>query len=158
MAINQYRPHLLFLPEDYANTQILNGIHLKVDYARQRQMQILPYCGGKDKVMLAFKREYIDYLRKRPNGHVVLIIDFDSNAKRAEEIMNSVPDDIRDRVFVFGSLDEPEEINLGGLENVGKKLAEDCISETSVTWNHEAFRHNASELARFRETVCEILF
>lgn len=158
MAVNKYQRHILFLPEDAANVEILNGIQLKVPFANQRKMQILPPCGGWMDVKKKFEAEYITYLENYSGGYVVMVVDFDGKENRAVEVKESVPYRLLQRVFVFGSLNEPEEIKLGSLENVGKKLAQDCISATTVTWDHEAFFHNASELARFRETVCEILF
>ena len=158
MAVNRYHPHILFLPEDSANSEILNGIQLSVHFDKQRQMQILPACGGWIKVKKKFEDDYIAYLNNNSTGYVVLVVDFDRDENRAEEMRKSVPLDVHDRVFVFGAWKEPEKIKLGSLEHIGRKLADDCVSGTSETWDHEAFQHNANELARFRETACEILF
>lgn len=158
MAVNRFEPHILFLAEDSANSDILNGIQLSVPFNKQRQMQILPACGGWIKVKRKFEDNYIAYLRNNSTGYVVLVVDFDRDENRAEEIRKSVPVDVQDRVFVFGAWEEPEKIKLGILEDVGKKLAEDCKSGTNDTWKLEAFGHNAIELARFRKAACEILF
>jgi hypothetical protein len=91
---------------------------------------------------------------------VILLIDFDSNDQRMENATNRVPARLRDRVFILGAWNEPQDLTRAGLglfEPIGSALAQDCREETDTIWGHELLRHNAAELARLREQVRPIL-
>lgn len=92
---------------------------------------------------------------------MVLLIDFDGQQDRLTDAKAAIPDDLTDRVFVLGTLREPEDLkkaNLGSYETVGSNLAKDCREETYTTWEHDLLQHNAGELNRLREHVRAILF
>jgi len=163
MSVNKNRPHVLVLPEDRANSQLANGFHLEVDWNRQRQMQVLPVAGGWYHALELFKSEHISQMERYPNQFMVLLIDFDEKEDKLDKAKTFIPGHLRDRVFVLGSLDEPEDLKrakLGSLEIIGSALAQDCRDDRYSTqgWGHDLLQHNKSELDRLREHVRSILF
>lgn len=159
MSCNRELAHILVIPEDDADRQLANGLHMMIDPKRQRQLQVLPEAKGWRKVLKTFEDEYIRYLTSYLAGHVVLLIDFDLQEDRLLEAKNCIPTELADRVFVLGVLDEPEALKkLGTPEEVGRMLAADCRDQTEQTWSHPMLKHNADELARVRKTVCKIIF
>jgi len=158
MAVNRYQRHVLVLPEDDANRQIANGFELK---ASTRQLQILTEVGGWTRVCDAFVNDHIRGMEKYPGRHIILLVDFDENAGRLDQVRNDIPEHLRDRVFVIGAFSTPEELRKAGLgtyESIGGALADDCRDGTAIAWEHELLRHNEGELNRLRESVCDILF
>lgn len=159
MSCNRELAHILVIPEDDANRQLANGLHMMVAPRRQRQLQVLREVGGWRRVLKTFEQQYIAYLTTYPAGHVVLLVDFDLQEDRFIEARKCIPQDFADRVFVFGVWDEPETMKeLGAPEIVGQLLATDCRERTDHTWSHPMLKHNADELARIRKTVCEVIF
>ncbi|MGH9947424.1 MAG: hypothetical protein ACRD6X_09505 [Pyrinomonadaceae bacterium] len=132
MSCNPYKRHVLIIPEDDANRQIANGFHLRIDFTRQRQIQVLPECGGWSKVVDCFKKDYVPYLETYTQGHMILVIDFDKDPNRFESVKSEIPDPLTDRVYIVGAWDEPEGIKLGPLESVGGLLASDCQNGDSI--------------------------
>jgi hypothetical protein len=159
MSVNRSRPHLLVLPEDDANRQIANGFLEDVG-EQYRRIQILPAAGGWVKTVEQVTEIHASEMRKYPNRHLVLLIDFDNQPERLESVKSTIPGPISDRVFVLGTLSEPEKLkpDLGSYERIGHALARDCREETATTWSHRLLRHNEAELARMRDTVRPILF
>lgn len=158
MAPNKYQPHILVLPEDYANAQLINGLILKAEFSKQRQIQVMPWCGGWVKVKEKLLNEYIDYLFRWETGVIILLIDFDGDENRPVDILRDVPTSLKDRIFIFGSRNEPEDIGFGSLERVGSQLADACSSGEDGLWAHSSFVHNKLELERFRRFSCKIIF
>jgi hypothetical protein len=159
MSCNREIAHILVIPEDDANRQMANGLHMLVDPGRQRQLQVLREVGGWRRVLKTFEEEYIVYLTKYPASHVVLLVDFDQQEERFLEAKKCIPQDFADRVFVFGVWDEPEAMKeLGTPETVGRLLATDCRDRTDYTWSHSMLKHNVDELSRIRKTVCDVIF
>jgi hypothetical protein len=151
MSVNKYLPHVLVLPEDDANRQIANGFLLDIS---TRQVQVLVEVGGWAEVRDRFASDHVDAMRKYKN-------DFDGHANRLKTIKKTIPDDLIDRVFVLGTLSEPErlrQLGLGTYEVIGKAMAGDCRNGTNVIWSHCLLRHNASELSRLRIGACGVLF
>jgi len=160
MSTNKYKPHVLVIPEDDANRQLVNGflLHYAVN---DRYIQIMTPAGGWRSVLDVFKKEYIQYLNSYNMAHVIMIIDFDGDTNRREECEQQIPDNIRDRVFIIGSIDEPETIKQDlheSLEQIGWLLATGCSNETYSLWHTPHFEHNASELAKLIVTVRPIVF
>ncbi len=91
---------------------------------------------------------------------VVLLIDLDGKQERLQDVKGKIPGHLTDRVFVLGTLSEPEDLkgDLGPYEVIGSKMAQDCREDTDKIWGHNLLRHNAGELARLREHVRPILF
>ena len=161
MSVNRNRPHVFVLPEDDANRQLATGFQLEVDFARQRQMQVLPVAGGWMEVLNRFKTEHVDNMIRLPNRRLVLLVDFDNRQDRLDRIRKEVPPEISERVFVLGVWSRPEALrqaSLGSYESIGSALAKDCREETNATWKHELLRHNLGELDRLNQYVRTILF
>ena len=161
MSVNRNRPHVLVLPEDDANRQLATGFHLEVDFARQRQMQVLPVAGGWMEVLNRFKTEHVDNMIRLPNRRLLLLVDFDNRQDRLDRIREEVPLEISERVFILGVWSRPEALrqaSLGSYETIGSALAKDCREETDTTWKHELLRHNLGELDRLNQHVRTILF
>ncbi|EDN69870.1 conserved hypothetical protein [Beggiatoa sp. PS] len=138
MSINKYHKHLLVLPEDDANRQIANGFLLD-STLNARAIQILPPAGGWTKVMDSFINTHVSGMYQYQDRMILLLIDFDQDEKRLDYLKNEIPNDMKERVFVLGTLSEPEELkkniaNLNTFEAIGKALAQDCINETDKIW------------------------
>ncbi len=158
MSTNNYRPHVLVLPEDDANRQIANGFQLDASI-NLRKIQVLPPAGGWPAVRDSFPREHNAAMRRFPNRHMVLLVDFDGRGKsRFEQVMSEVDPSIIPRVFVLGASSEPEDLPGASYEAFGKQLAEDCARGTDLRWSHPLLGHNAPELVRLRAQVRPILF
>ncbi len=155
------RPHILVLPEDAANRQLVNGFLLEVDLIRQRQMQVLRVAGGWKRVLECFQSDHIKDLKRYSHRFMVLLIDFDGQKDRFDKASAVVPDDLKDEVFIIGGWGEPEDLRkygLGSPETIGKALAKDCREDTDTTWGHALLQHNAGELDRLRKHVRPLLF
>jgi len=157
MAVNKYNEHVLILPEDDANRQLANGFMLEFD---TRQVQVLPVAGGWRVVCSDFKKNHVSDMRKYPERYLVLLIDFDDDLERLNLVKQDIPEDLSDRVFVLGSLGEPEDLRkqLGSFEKIGKKMADDCRNGTRDVWEHPLLKHNERELARLSKTLCNSVF
>jgi len=160
MSVNRQRPHVLVLPEDKANRQLANGFWLQIDPSRQRQLQILGVAGGWNEVLTLFRSVHVVEMDRCPTRFMVLLIDFDGHEERLQRAQDSIPNHLTERVFVLGTLTEPEALkpDLGSYEEIGSKLAADCREEADVAWDHPLLQHNAGEIARLREEVRPILF
>jgi hypothetical protein len=121
---------------------------------------VLDVAGGWGKVLESFKSIHALEMTRYPQRFMVLLIDFDNDSTRLEMAKSVVDKQLIDRVFILGTLTEPEELksDLGSYESIGLKLAEDCRVETATIWNHPLLRHNAGELDRLRQFVRPILF
>ncbi|MEW6281449.1 MAG: hypothetical protein AB1758_22760 [Candidatus Eremiobacterota bacterium] len=159
MSVNSHRPHILVLPEDDANRQIANGFLLEPAVARgAAQVQVLPVARGWSRVRHKFETELSELL-SNPCCHVVLVVDFDRNEARREQLERVIPRTARDRAFVVGVWSEPEE-DFGSYEKLGRRLASDCRQEggEANAWEHELLAHNRGELARMRQALAPIVF
>ena len=163
---NIYQPHLLVLPEDDANRQILVGFknHLAVN---SRKMDVQNIAGGWLVAVTSVVEEHVPLMRKFPKRHVLLVIDFDGQFERRDYILTKIPADVQDRFYILSCSDEPERLlaSMGiraeegsKLETLGRLLATDCEHNTNETWNHEMLAHNATELERLRSNVKGFLF
>jgi hypothetical protein len=160
MSPNKFQPHLIVLPEDDANRQIINGLMLH-QCLDQRAIQIMPPAQGWRGVLESFEKTYIAHMRRYSNSLVVLLIDFDGDRGRYEKLFQKVPEDLRNRVFIFGAWLEPEKLRSDTsmtFEEIGKQLFNNCPENTNELWNHPYLRHNASELQRIAGRVTAFLF
>jgi hypothetical protein len=91
---------------------------------------------------------------------MVLLVDFDEREHRLDIVKASIPDRLKERVFVLGTWSEPEKLRqaIGSYESIGLALAKDCRNDTNETWAHDLLSHNADELERLRKHVRPILF
>jgi len=106
MSVNRYQPHILVLPEDDANRQLANGFLL--DIPNIGQIQILAEAGGWTQVRDRFVSDHIDGMRKYDGRFMVLLIDFDDHVNRLKTVKARIPNDLVDKVFILGTLSEPE--------------------------------------------------
>jgi len=160
MSVNKYLPHVLVLPEDDANRQLANGFLLDPSLLT-RKIQVLPAAGGWTQVLDRFVSDHIVEMGRYPDRYMVLLIDFDRDDGRLTKAKAKIPERLTDRVFVLGTLSQPESLrhaNLGSYEEIGSAMAKDCREETDSIWEHDLLRHNSGELARLRERVWPILF
>jgi hypothetical protein len=162
MSINKYHKHILVLPEDDANRQIANGFLLDSNL-NERTIQILPPAGGWTKVINSFKNTHISGMYQYHDRMMLLLIDFDLDDKRLSHLKKEIPDDLKERVFILGTLSEPEELkknmaNLKTFEAIGKALAQDCVNKTDKVWQHTLLKHNRNELDRMISSVKPFLF
>ncbi|MGP8253624.1 MAG: hypothetical protein ACLQHF_16465 [Terracidiphilus sp.] len=160
MAPNNYLPHVLVLPEDDADRQLANGFVLD-EWLATRKIQVLEEAGGWTRVLDNFEADHVLGMENWPTRFMVLLIDFDGREDRLVQAKSRIPTHLEERVFVLGSLTDPEDLKRGigsSLEEIGKALASDCRNETSAIWGHDLLKHNASELDRMREQIRPILF
>jgi len=158
MRVNKFRPHVLVLPEDRANSEIATGFQLSLD--SPSRIQVLPEAGGWHKVLDIFRSDHIGDMNRVPNRYMILLIDFDGDGTRFDDARRCIPPHLSDRVFILGTWTEPDKLKsgLGSYEQIGAGLARDCRQDTGGIWSHELLRHNDTELARLRQRVRPILF
>lgn len=159
MSVNYYKPYVKILPEDKADSDLATGFLLHEGVGAGRQVQILRYAGGYPKVLQQLKETYFEEIRSNSHGHLVLVIDFDQSEGRLEYFTESIPEDLRDRIFVLGSWTDPEALRkFGGSEGVGRRLASDCYAnEPAGLWLDDLLKHNLSEKSRMG-SVRKLLF
>lgn len=161
MSVNDYQPHVLVLPEDDANRQVVNGFLLDPSL-NQRAIQALPIAGGWPKVHADLSASQVALLRRYPKRHLVLLIDFDGEvAERTQRFKEAIPEDVQDRVYLLGTLDEPEPLRKAcgvSLEKVGEQLAQACALDEVGLWGHEMLQHNQPEVQRLIQNVKPFLF
>ncbi len=159
--MSKYAPYVYVIPEDDRDRQIAVGFenHHKVDH---RRIQVMPSAGGWRRVLETFHDEYIQRLRNYQQTHVVMLIDFDGKIdERRAEFEPAIPQDLKARVFVVGSKDEPETLKKSlniSFEKIGESLANDCDAGTGELWGHEQLQHNDAERQRLVQTVKPFLF
>jgi uncharacterized protein YcgL (UPF0745 family) len=158
MSVNKERPHLLVIPEDDANRQLIEGFrnHLSID---PRKIHVENVAGGWIKALELFRDSHVSLLRKYGQRQVLILIDFDDK-KRLEKAKEYISDEVRKRVFILGSSSDPEELASTlkmSKENVGLALAEACVSASDDLWQSQLLSHNQDELARMKESICENL-
>jgi hypothetical protein len=158
MSVNRELPHVMVLPEDDANRQIAIGFQNKI--VNGRQFQILSPSGGWTHVRDSFIRTHNPMMKLWPKRFMVLLVDFDEKLNRVEAVMAEVDPAVCERVFVLGSLKDPEDLRatLGNFETIGQNLATDCSKNTTQIWSHPLLQHNTQELERMNSTLREILF
>ncbi|NEQ65556.1 MAG: hypothetical protein F6K21_08655 [Symploca sp. SIO2D2] len=105
MSINRYKPHVFVLPEDDANRQIANSFVLHPNL-RERVIQVLPPARGWKKVVSKLVEFYIPEMRHFSEERVVLLIDFDQDEGRLSYVDEQIPNDLKERVFVLGVLND----------------------------------------------------
>ena len=161
MSVNVYKPHVIVMVEDDADRQIANGFLLDPSI-KLRNIQVLNPAGGWGKVLDSFVANHVAELRRLPQRHLVLLIDFDDDVDdRTEHFVSQFPPDVKDRVFLLGTHGEPEPLRKqcgDSYENIGKALAGECYHDETNLWNHPLLTHNASERARLNAKVKSILF
>jgi hypothetical protein len=159
MSVNKYLPHVLVLPEDDANRELANGFQ-RAPELDARRIQILEEAVGWGAVLHHFQQDHVPAMDKYAARFMVLLVDFDEREHRLDIVKASIPDRLKERVFVLGTWSEPEKLRqaIGSYESIGLALAKDCRNDTNETWAHDLLSHNADELERLRKHVRPILF
>ncbi len=160
MSINRRRPHIIVLPEDDANRQIVNGFTQALN-VNGRVIQVMPPVGGWSRVRDTFERDYIFDMRSYPDRRLILLIDFDEQESRYENVKSKIPGDLNDRVFVLGVWSEPEQLRRKtkkDFERIGDSLAEECPDNRNELWEDDLLKHNRKELDRLVSSVRPFLF
>jgi len=168
MRVNKFIDHILVLPEDDANRQIINGFILNLN-VNEAAIQVLPIANGWLKVVDKFKNDHVSKMGELPKRMIVLVIDFDDYRKpdgldyetRLIYIKSQVPENLQERVFILGSRTAPEKLKSEmkkSWEDIGESLAKDCAENTNETWGHDFLKHNEHELNRMRMAVKPFLF
>lgn len=168
MRVNKFVEHILVLPEDDANRQIVNGFILNLN-VNESAIQVLPIANGWKKVVDKFKNDHVSEMEKFPKRMIVLIIDFDdykepdglSYENRLSYVRSQIPNNLQERVFILGSRTAPEELKSEmklSFESIGESLAKDCAENTNRTWGHNLLKHNEEELKRMILLVKPFLF
>jgi hypothetical protein len=158
MSPNNYKLHLLVLPEDDANRQIANGFITAID---SNAIGILPIAGGWKKAVEQLVNDHAPRMRQFPARMIVVLIDFDDNQDRLSYVQQKIPEDLQDRMFVLGVRSEPENLRSDtkkSFESIGENLAQDCTENTNEFWGHALLEHNKSELDRMIALVKPFLF
>jgi hypothetical protein len=157
---NRFQGHLIILPEDDANRQLANGFIKNINI-KPRTVQILPPAKGWEKAVDDVMKNHVPEMRSYADRRVVLLIDFDNDAERVGEIKNKIPDDVKARLFVLGTLSEPEKLKSDtrkSFEQIGGELAQECFENTNELWHHQLLKHNEPELERMVQDVKSFLF
>lgn len=156
---NKYDYHLLIIPEDEANRQIMTGFNTHLD-VNSRRIQVEPVAGGWKKALEVFKSDYVAAMVRYDKRHVLILIDLDEHIERLEEAKKYIPKNLRERVFVMGCLDEPERVRSAigkSKEELGELLAEACFRGHGEVWQNAMLAHNQEELERMKSTICRHL-
>ena len=156
MSANHYQPHLLVIPEDDANRAIVNGLrnHLLIE---SHQIQVEHVAGGWIKALQTFAEDHVEPMQKYPDRHVLILIDLDGSKTRLEQAKNKVPELLKSRVFIMGSLETPEKLSTAlnmSKERLGEALADECLGRNVGVWSHEMLAHNTDEVGRMQTTIC----
>ena len=169
MSADKFKNHLIIIPEDDANRQIANGFENALTQKKSKAIQVLPIARGWKKVLDTFHKEHISNMRKYPKRNVLLLIDFDvkeggaGHDHRLDYMKESIPADLKNRVFVLGSLSNPEDLKKANnspntFEDIGKALAQDCFDGTNLIWGHDLLDHNQDDLKLMKKSVKPFLF
>jgi hypothetical protein len=160
MMVNRYLPHVFVLPEDDANHQLAIGFLLDPSLS-PRQIQVLPAVGGWTQVFERLRSDHVVDMDRHLNRFMVLLIDCDGDEQRPQNARARIPQHLTERVFILGTLSNPEDLRragLGSYETIGLAMARDCREDTATIWGHDLLRHNAHELERLRQRIWPILF
>lgn len=157
--INKYKPHMLILPEDDANRQIANGFELTSTLNLNR-FQILPVAGGWGGVRDSFEHAHNQAMKRFEHRLMLLLVDFDQQHDRRDQVFRNVSQHIEARVFILGAWSEPEDLrsDLGSFEQIGEKIGQSCLDECDEVWQHPLLSHNLPEFRRLAERVSPFLF
>ena len=160
MSPNRMRPHVVVYPEDDANHIIALEFVKHLPAQNARWIQIFPVGGGWLRTLKKFMDDCSDMMI-HDKRRAVLCVDFDNHAARRAEITNKIPESLQQRVYVLGSLTNPEALvrNCGmNYSEIGECLASECKTSRYELWENELLKHNAAEMARLRRDVYSLLF
>ena len=157
--MNKFKPHLFIVPEDDADRQIAVGFQMHLE--AKGEMQIVDVARGWLKVVGVIKDEYVPLLKNNLNSHVLGIIDCDKDVDRIAEQLENFPEDIRNRIFLLGVNENPQEFKRSAkmhFAEIGEKLADECYKDELDLWNHEMLSYSSSEALRAKDVLRELVF
>jgi len=161
MSVNSFKPHAWIIAEDRANLQLVNGFQNHHSINTQAIGLRRP-AGGWTHVLDEFEAEFVGHLRSYKTAHVILLIDFDEFGESRRAICeNRIPADVKSRVFLIGSRNNPEDLRREpkrSLEQIGTELAEDGSRAEFDKWSHPHLAHNLPELQRMIPVIKPIIF
>ncbi len=160
MSINRYQPHIIVLPEDRANEEIVNGFIQNAN-VNERAIQVERPAGGWGKVVEKFTEVHVSEMRQFTKSMIVLLIDFDECKDRFSHVNSKIPEDLKERVFILGVQSNPESLRRDikkNFESIGESLAKDCSDNTNELWGHDLLKDNKNELERMKLSVKPFLF
>jgi hypothetical protein len=109
-----------------------------------------------------YTKNQLTFLQKYRKRHLVLLIDFDGQVEeRTRLFKEAFPQDVQERVYLLGTLDEPEPLRRDRgvpLEKIGEELASACANVEVGLWAHPMLEHNKAELGRLVHNVKQFLF
>lgn len=160
MSINNFRPHIVVLPEDRANEIIATEFSNSLKAERTIKIE-KPARGWNKAVEKLLSDNFINKLKQYNQRIVVLIIDCDGDKDRLANVMAQIPMELRNRIFVLGVLTEPEKLRRDtrrGFDEIGEALAQECSNNNYELWEHPLLQHNEEERQRLRTTIHSFLF
>ncbi|MDD5272645.1 MAG: hypothetical protein PHU14_08005 [Methylovulum sp.] len=151
--MNREKPHVLILPEDDANRNIVNGFleHFSIDFDA---IHVLKPAGGWKIAADMFGDTVAARLRTYPLGIAILLIDFDEkdgNLTNVGYARKRIPKDLQSGMFILGVYSQPEDLKSDlkrSFRLIGEQLAKDCYDNTNTLWQHPLLSHNQAELQR----------
>jgi hypothetical protein len=161
VSVNVHRPHLIVIPEDKANRDIINGFseYLEIN---QRQFWVEDLARGWTNGSKRLDELARGHMIKYTHSYAVLVIDFDGQEDRGSKIRLALPKAVRDRIFIIGALSEPESLRDDtGLsyEGLGRQMAKSCSESNFDFWQRQKLlRHNMQEVGRLSESVSKLFF
>jgi hypothetical protein len=156
MSANKYEHHLLVIPEDEANRQIMTGFNTHLDVNSHR-IQVEPVAGGWLEALEKFKHNHVPGMIRYEKRHVMILIDFDNRIDRIDQAKEYIPENLKERVFILGCLSELRGATGMGKEALGEALADACIGGNEELWDNEILAHNRAEMERMKNSICRHL-
>ncbi len=159
MGLNKHKPGLYVIPEDDADRQIANGF--LEDFRVQNAFQVMPPAQGREKVLSQIIEVYVPILQKYKQLKVIGVLDFDGRKDRYEQKLQEIPNGVRERVFLLGTLNNPEKLKASAglhFESLGEKLAQECCDANFELWNNEQLVFLKDEVLRAKEELWTVLF
>lgn len=158
--MNKFLPHVLVLPEDDANRQVLNGFELDPEID-PRRIQVLPAAGGWTHVVESFLTDHVSDMRRWQERRMVLVIDCDDDLTRVAAVRERIPKDVGGRVLILGARMTPEVLrgSVGkSYEVIGRELARECAERKNDVWSDPQLVHNEAELGQLADDLRGVLF
>jgi hypothetical protein len=124
-------------------------------------MQIVAPAGGWLKALEKLRTEYFAVLERNLNCRVLVLIDCDQDPNRIVEAIGTMPEHLRERIFVLGTLRDPESLQSAmkmTLETIGEQIANECFEEEANVWKHPDLIHNQPEVASLKQSLFSAVF
>lgn len=160
MSASKFLPHLVVVPEDDANRQLMNGFKQNLG-VKSGQIQIEAVAKGWRNVPKYFLDNLASTMNRFDKRFVLLLVDFDGKGEgRFNEVVAQIPEKLRNRVFVIGTSIEPERFSKDEgrtLEELGQELARECLDGEVKIWGSDHLKHNLTELEQMKRVICNHL-